>query len=58
MADKGIHARLVVHDFPNMSKRERRDLTSWLRNCLNYFEHDDPKAYTEKFTARLFKRGV
>ena len=55
MADKALHARLVVHDFPNMTKKERRDLTSWLRNCLNYFEHDDPKAYTEKFTARLFK---
>ena len=58
MADKAIHARLVVHDFPNMTRKERRDFTVWLRKQLSYFENDDPQAYAEKFTARLFKRGV
>ena len=55
MADKALHARLVVHGFPNMSKKERKDFTSWLRKQLAYFEHDDPQAYDTKFTARLFK---
>jgi hypothetical protein len=55
MADKAIHARLVVHDYPSMTKKERRDFVSWLRKQLSYFENDDPSAYAEKYTARLFK---
>lgn len=57
MADKAIHARLVVHDYPNMTASERRDFKSWLRKQLSHFEEDDPQAYAKKFTARLSKRG-
>lgn len=55
MADKAIHARLVVHDFPKMTDKERKSFTEWLRKQLSYFENDDPQAYSDKFTARLFK---
>lgn len=55
MADKAIHARLVVHNFPGMSQRERKDLIHWMERQLSYFKNDDPQAYAEKYTARLFK---
>jgi len=55
MADKDIHARLVVHNYPNMNKKERQRFKDWLREQLSHFEEDDPQAYATKFTARLFK---
>lgn len=55
MADKAIHARLVVHNFPGMSKEERKCLIQWMERQLSYLKSDDPYVYSEKYTARLFK---
>lgn len=55
MADKDLHARLVVHDIEDMSKEDIKRLQSWLRSQAMAINTTNQKEYHRKFTARLFK---
>lgn len=58
MADKEIHARLVIHDLDNMSPAERKRVAAWLRTRADEVLHPDPAGYAPKYTARIFKVGA
>lgn len=55
MADKAIHARLVVHDLDTMPPIERRRLISWLRSTATMIETTPQEEFSKKFTNRLWK---
>lgn len=55
MADKELHARLVVHDIENMSGKDLQRLIDWLYKLVHDFRTTPQKAFSKKFTARLWK---
>lgn len=55
MADKDIHARLVIFDFDKMTKHARQQLENWLRSKADEVRYADQKEYANKYTSRLFK---
>lgn len=57
MADKEIHARLVIHDLSNMPEGERKRVAGWLRNRADEVLNPDPAGYAPKYTSRIFKLG-
>lgn len=58
MADKAINARLVVHNINTMKPIEFRRTISWLRSIADDMEIEGKDAYSNRFTARLFKHDV
>lgn len=55
MADKDVHARLVVFDLDTMEASRKRRLVAWLKKLATDIAKADQKDYARKFTARLFK---
>lgn len=55
MADKDLHARLVIHDLEKMTPQERKRVAAWLRIRAEEVLNPDPAGYAPKYTARIFK---
>lgn len=49
--------RLALHEWSNLTKRQRRQVISWLRKTTNRLEQD-PDEYANHFTARLHLEGL
>ncbi len=53
---KDYHAKLVIHDLPEMKKVEYQRLIKWLeKTAKNLKEENDQKIYSKTFTERLMK---
>jgi hypothetical protein len=55
MADKEIHARLVVFDLDTMSDHNYARFVKWLKDIVLSIEKDGRENYSKRFTARLMK---
>ncbi len=51
------HALLTVHGLPQMTKRQVKNLISWLRKTADLFQKEskDLLIYSKRFRARLMK---
>lgn len=51
-----FHARLILHDFPTMSKKKKDTLVKWLRRLATDFNKcKDQKEYANPCKATLYK---
>ena len=55
MADKELHARIVIHDIDTMSDEDHKSLINWLHKLAHHMRVMNRKEYARKFTARLWK---
>lgn len=55
MADKDLHARLVIYDLPTMSRAEVKSLENWLQQKLDEIRTCKQLDYASRYTSRLFK---
>ena len=49
------HAKLVIHDLPNLSLKTRKLAKKWLEKAALEIVYEDPKIFAKTYTLRLMK---
>lgn len=55
MADKELHARIVLYDVDTMSDKDHKRLLDWLHKLAYDVRNISRKQLAKKYTARLWK---